>query len=139
MYQVLRRRDLIGKLNLRTRAHRDFGEFIDETFLEYCKKEYGDISIAELRKKDTSLYKQLVKRRLTNNLLRSRINWKNLTDDELIKYIKDNYGSISSGELYRQNRKLYATLFRRNLLPKFRGLETSMEQILDEHIGGEHA
>ncbi|MAH51615.1 hypothetical protein CMI37_37710, partial [Candidatus Pacearchaeota archaeon] len=127
LYQVLVERDLIGDLvesDVLVRRQRNFRSMNDEQLSSHIKDNYKGKSPTELKNEDDSLYQVLVRRDLIKKLVENRIlkrkirNFNQVSNEELLEYVRDNYEGRNIVEFREVDGSLYGVLKRKGLIDK---------------------
>ena len=98
--------------------YRDWGHMSDEQVLGAVRAEHGDIHSWKLSRVDQYAYDVLRKRGLTP-FLRNNIYWDEMSNDDVLTFIFDNYGgNMTPRRLKRIDPSAYETMHDRGLLDR---------------------
>ncbi|MBU0533068.1 hypothetical protein KKB44_06265 [Candidatus Micrarchaeota archaeon] len=126
LYQVLKKKKLLDKVEFEDKK-RDWKSMSDEEIVEYVKRFMEEKEIngrKDLWKADSGSYTVLWKRKLLDRIeferkRRKTRNWKTVSDNELVEYVKEfieKEGISKREELKKLDYGLYSALWRRKLL-----------------------
>lgn len=162
-YAIALKRGLTDRLvneKVLTRQMKPFRFFADMTnsqLVDYVLERYEDMTITELDEKDNTAYNNARKRGLIQDLVQAGILvakhnpkgfWKDMTDEQLASYIKQNYDKMTLSGLQRAEIVAYHELRRRKLIDKMVekgiltrrfGKKTRVTKLLEDIAGGEGA